>query len=273
MRQHHSPFALTPWVRALLFANAAVYFLQITVFTGPWFVDTFAFAPGHILERWWTPLTYMFLHGGFLHLAFNMLMLFVFGPQVEDRMGGRKFAAYYLVCGLGGAVLSFGLMLTSPAVTVIGASGAVLGVALAYAMYWPNQEIFIFPLPMPVKVKWLVAFLAVLDLVSAAFSPGSNVAHLAHLGGLLFGFVFLRIEGSVRQHAHEVFTRPRVPHVVPPRTRKVRERVAPTEAHEDHTPYDEVDRVLDKISESGLGSLTPEEQRLLDEVSRRLRSS
>jgi membrane associated rhomboid family serine protease len=273
MRQHHSPFALTPWVRGLLFANAAVFFLQITVFTGPWFVETFGFSPGRILEQWWTPLTYMFVHGGFLHLAFNMLVLFVFGPRVEDRMGGREFIAYYVVCGLGGAALSFGLMLTTPAVSVIGASGAVLGVALAYAMFWPNQEIYVFPLPMPVKVKWLVAFIAGQEVLAAAFSPGSNVAHLAHLGGLLFGFVFLRIEGSVRRRAHEVFTRPRVPHVVPPRARKARERVTSPEPPADRTPYDEVDRVLDKISESGLDSLTPDEQRLLDEVSRRLRSN
>jgi hypothetical protein len=83
------PFALTPWVRRLIAANAVVYLLTITVFTGAWFPQTFAFAPSAALTQPWTFLTYMFVHGGFLHLAFNMLMLFFFGPAVEDQMGGR----------------------------------------------------------------------------------------------------------------------------------------------------------------------------------------
>ena len=274
--RNHSPFALTPWVRGLLIANAAVFFLSITVFTGPWLTDVFAFSPGRFLSRWWTPATYMFLHGNFLHLAFNMLMLFVFGPAVEDRLGGRRFAVYYLVCGLGGAVLSFGFMLTSPHVSVVGASAAIYGVALAYAMFWPDRPIYVFPLPMPVKVKWLVMFLAAMSLIAATLSPGSNVAHLAHLGGFLFGFIFLRVEGSVRARAREAFAPARVAHVVPPRpprARRARERVAPSGPGEDTALYDDVDRVLDKISRSGMESLTPEEHRLLDEVSRRLRSN
>lgn len=271
--RHHSPFALTPWVRGLLIANAAVFFLTITVFTGPWITSAFAFSPGRFFARWWTPVTYMFLHGSFLHLAFNMLMLFVFGPAVEDHMGSRRFAVYYLVCGLGGAALSFGFMLTSPAVNVIGASAAIYGVALAYAMFWPDRPIYVFPLPMPVKVKWLVMFLAAMSLMAATLSPGSDVAHLAHLGGFLFGFVFLRVEGTVRARAREAFAAPRVAHVVPPRARRAREQVASSAPKEDHTLYDDVDRVLDKISESGLDSLTPEEHRLLDEVSKRLRSN
>lgn len=271
--RHDSPFALTPWVRGLLIANATVFFLQATVFTGPWLGDVFAFSPGRFLTRWWTPVTYMFLHGSFLHLLFNMLMLFVFGPAVEDRMGSRRFAGYYLVCGLGGAVMSFGFMLTSPAVNVIGASAAIYGVALAYAMFWPDRPIFVFPLPMPVKVKWLVLFLAAMSLIAATLSPGSNIAHLAHLGGFLFGFVFLRVEGTVRERAWGAFARPRMAHVVPPRPRRARQHVAASGAKEDPSLYDDVDRVLDKISESGLDSLTPEEQRLLDEVSRRLRSN
>jgi membrane associated rhomboid family serine protease len=271
--RNHSPFALTPWVRGLLIANAAVFFLQITVFTGPWLADAFAFSPVRMLTRWWTPATYMFLHGSFLHLAFNLLMLFVFGPAVEDRMGSRRFAVYYLICGLGGAALSFGFMLTSPSVSVIGASAAIYGVALAYATFWPDRPIYVFPLPMPIKVKWLVMFLAAMSLIAATLSPGSDVAHLAHLGGFLFGFIFLRTEGAVRARAREAFRSPSVAHVVPPRTRRARERVAPSGPKEDGALYDDVDRVLDKISESGLDSLTPEEHRLLDEVSRRLRSN
>lgn len=275
--RHQSPFAFTPWVRGLIVANFVVFFLQMTVFTGPWLFDVFAFQPARVLTRWWTPVTYMFLHGGFLHLLFNMLVLFVFGPAVEERMGGRTFASYYFVCGLGGALLSFGLMLTASSVAVIGASGAVYGVALAYAMFWPDRPLFVFPLPMPIKAKWLVIFLVGLSLFSAMFSRGSNVAHLAHLGGFLFGFIFMRVEGSVRSRAREAFTAPPMAHVVPPRRPRHREHVpaaAPSPpSRRDPTLYDEVDRVLDKISESGMDSLTPDERRLLDDVSKRLRSN
>src|SRR5574341_21964 len=185
-------FTLTPWVRRLIAANAVVYLLTITVFTGDWFGQTFAFAPSTVLTQPWTLVTYAFLHGGFLHLAFNMLMLFFFGPAVEDRMGGRTFLWYYLFCGLGGAVLSFAIALMTPVAPFVGASGAVFGVALAFALHWPDAPILVFPLPVPIKAKWLVLGLAAIDLALAVLPARDGVAHLAHLGGFLFGFLYLR---------------------------------------------------------------------------------
>jgi membrane associated rhomboid family serine protease len=271
--RYQSPFALTPWVRGLLVANVVIYFLKITVFTSPLLLDYFALRPDQILIRWWTPFTYMFLHDGFLHLAFNMLMLFVFGPAVEERMGGTRFAGYYLTCGLGGAVLSFGLLLTTPVALVFGASGAVFGVALAFAMFWPDSPIYVFPLPVPVKAKWLVVFLAAVSLVSAVAGARDGVAHLAHLGGFLFGFIYLRGEGAIRRQVQTARSRPRLARVVPPHKPRAHPEPEPPadEPPEEQVLYDEVDRVLDKISQSGLASLTPEERRLLDEVSRQLR--
>ena len=269
-----SPFSLTPWVRGLIAANAVVFFLTITVFTGPWFFDVFAFQPHRVLSLWWTPFTYMFLHGDFLHLAFNMLMLFFFGAAVEERLGGPRFALYYLVCGLGGALLSLGLMLTTPAAVVYGASGAVFGVALAFAMFWPDAPIYVFPLPIPIKAKWLVVFLATLSLVAAIVGARDGVAHLAHLGGFAFGYFFLRAEAAVRRHAQETRGRVRLAQVVPPRSRaRARRTPAPQPADQatKHSPQDQLDRVLDKISQSGIDSLSPDERRLLDEMSRLLR--
>ncbi|MDH3456923.1 MAG: rhomboid family intramembrane serine protease [Gemmatimonadota bacterium] len=270
-----SPFALTPWIKGLIAANIVIYFLTITVFTGPWFLDFFGFQPRRVVSHWWTPVTYMFLHGGFLHLAFNMLMLFFFGPAVEAKMGGRRFALYYLVCGLGGAILSLGLMLTTPVAGVVGASGAVFGVALAFAMYWPDEGIYVFPLPMPVKAKWLVIFLATVSLVAAITGARDGVAHLAHLGGFAFGFLFLKAQGLVERRVQEARQRPRLAHVVPsrpPRQRQAAERSSPSEPSEPSLD-DELNRVLDKISHSGVDSLTPGERRLLDEASRQLRDN
>ena len=189
---------LTPWVRRLLVANAVVYLLTITVFTGPWFFDWFAFSPALVLQQPWTLGTYMFVHGGFFHLAFNMLMLFFFGTALEGRMGGTEFARYYFFCGLGGAALSYVFMAFSAATMVVGASAAIFGVALAFALYWPDQKIYIFPLPVPIKVKWLVMGLAALDLLSAMVGANDGVAHFAHLGGFIAGATAISEPGRVR---------------------------------------------------------------------------
>ena len=272
-----SPFALTPWVKGLIVVNTVVYLLMITVFTGPWVINLTAFSPAEAGERWWTFLTYMFVHGGFLHLVFNMLMLFFFGPAVEQRMGSRAFGLFYFTCGAGGAIFSFAIALVSPVAPFVGASAAVLGVALAFAMAWPDAPIYVFPLPMPIKVKWLVAFIAVLSLFAASFGATDGVAHLAHLGGLLFGFIYLKGEDHVTRRAHQALRRHREQRELLRSARPLRPLAtssvtAERKAASDEGPEnDEVDRVLDKISESGMQSLTPEERRLLDEASRRLR--
>jgi membrane associated rhomboid family serine protease len=274
--RRRSPFSLTPWVRGIIAANAVVYLLTITVFTGPWVVEFGAFNPALVENRWWTFATYMFLHGSFFHLLFNMLLLFFFGPAVEEHMGNFSFAAYYFTCGVGGGILSLALASVSPAGYIMGASGAVLGVALAFAMNWPNAPVYVFPLPVPIKVKWLVAFFAIVDLIAAGALATDGTAHLAHLGGLLFGFIYLKSEDHVvrraqaasRAHARALPTRQ-------PRTREPVKTASITRSNraddDMQARYDAVDRVLDKISQSGLSSLTPEERQVLDEASQDLR--
>jgi len=274
-----SPFALTPWVKGLIAANAIVYFFTITVFTGPWVTDWLAFYPNQVSTRWWTFLTYMFIHGGFLHLLFNMLMLFFFGPAVEERMRGSGFGLYYFTCGFGGAAFSYVVGLFTPVAPFVGASGAVLGVALAFAIYWPNAPIYIFPLPMPIKVKWLVGFLVATNLVMAGAGADSGIAYTAHLGGLLFGFIYISSEERVMRRAKEILYQQRqASHPSRPRLKEEeREKVTATAAehagrhHEHDSRKGAVDRVLDKISQTGVESLTPEELLLLEEESRQLR--
>jgi len=256
-------------------ANAVVYLLMVTVFTGPWVIGAGAFDPNNLGARWWTFVSYMFLHGGLMHLLMNLLLLFVFGPAVEKRMGGNTFAAYYFSCGVGGAAFSLIIDLFSPLGPMIGASAAVLGVALAFAMFWPNEPIHVFPLPMPIKVKWLVAFFVVMDLLAARAGAQDGVAHFAHLGGFLFGYVFLRSQANMMSRARAVPARERQVRELARRRRK--EPVGAAHQNkgqqkpEGFDRYDEVDRVLDKISESGLESLTADEHKLLDEASKQLR--
>lgn len=272
-------YGLTLWVRRLLVANLLVFLLQKTLFVDPRFAQAFGFAPLAALERPWTFLTYMFVHASMLHLAFNLLMLFVFGPSVEDRMGGRTFVFYYLLCGVGGAVFSFLLTQWVPVQLIVGASGAILGVALAFAWYWPKHPVFVFPLPEPIPAKWLVTFFVAIDLVLAWAGASDGVAHLAHLGGVGSGVLYLKGQDWRVSRAGRHLRRRSEPSVlVTPAPRAGRggggggaPRAAPR-ADADSRATAEIDRVLDKISATGVESLTPAERRFLTEMSRRMRT-
>ena len=158
-------YRLTPWVKRLLIANTVVFALTWVI--GPGFViEWFSFQPTKVLFRPWTPFSYMFLHGDFWHVFMNMLVLFFFGPPLESKWGSSEFIRYYLICGLGGVALSFLFVSYS----IIGASAAVYGVMLAFAMVWPDAPIYVWGI-FPVKAKWLVAFLVLVTFSSALAEP------------------------------------------------------------------------------------------------------
>lgn len=165
-------------------------------------------------------ITYMFMHGGWMHLFFNMFALWMFGCVVENVWGGRKFLFYYIICGVGAGLFqevaqfvefcmvcrdqipgfAFSDLLTVAhnsteiinAWTTVGASGAVYAILLAFGMIFPEQRIFIFPLPIPIKAKWFVIIYAAIELFSAISTTSDGVAHIAHLGGMVFGFFLIR---------------------------------------------------------------------------------
>jgi membrane associated rhomboid family serine protease len=264
---------ITPWVGRLIIANAVVLLLLLTVFTSPALLAKLAFDPAHALARPWTFITYMFVHGGLLHLLGNMLMLFIFGSAVETRMGSRAFLLYYLYCGVGAALLALGLSGLTSIPPFVGASGAVLGLGLAFATFWPDAELILFPFPIPVRARTFVAILAGVNVFFAIRANNSDgIAHVAHLGGLAAGFLFFRLQGLSRR-------RPAAPPQPVERVVMVQSGVpessrpmpaAPVARRRINTDpvAAEVDRVLDKISAQGLGSLTPAERRFLDEVAK-----
>jgi len=273
-------YGLTPWVRRLLVANLLVFLIQNTLLTSASFADAFAFAPAHAWERPWTLVTYMFLHAGIPHILFNMLVLFIFGSSVEERMGGRAFFLFYILCGIGGAMASFPLTQAVVVTQIIGASGAVLGVAVAFAWYWPDHPVFFFPLPDPIPAKWLITFLVAFDLVLALIGASDGIAHLAHLGGVGTALLYLkgqhwwatRGERGGQQLSESsvlVSQPPRVSRgsAIPPSTQRTKSRGEP-----DARANAEIDRVLDKIIATGVESLTPAERKFLTEISRRLRT-
>ncbi len=273
-----TPFKVAPWVRRLLVINVAVTFLQATLFTGPTFIQALGFVPSRVLTQPWTALTYMFVHGSLWHLAFNMLILFMFGSAVEERMGSRRFIWFYLFSGVGGAVLSISLALMGAAagdIPIVGASGAIYGVAFAFAWYWPDAKIFVFPLPVPVKAKWLVAFLVTMSLVSQIFGAQDGTAHLAHIGGFLFALLFLKFQSQAPERSLTTLRRP-VPTKVLVHPAAERAEVAeapPTRSAPNRQQQQaEIDRLLDKISEHGIDSLTPEERKVLMDASQNMRN-
>jgi membrane associated rhomboid family serine protease len=262
-------------------ANVIVYFLTITILPTQLVINVLAFQPNQLGLRWWTFLTYLFVHADFFHLLFNMLLLFFFGPALEERMRGSGFGLFYFTCGFGGAALSYIVAFFSPSPPIVGASGAVLGTALAFALNWPNAPIYIFPLPMPIKVKWLVAFLVAIDLLMVSTGAQSGTAHWAHIGGLLFAFIYVTSEERVMQRAKQVFyqqrsgQKPAASRRSEPETNREKvtagsvRRAAPKKQQDDRSAA--IDRVLDKISKDGIESLTTEERLLLEEESRQLR--
>jgi membrane associated rhomboid family serine protease len=266
-------FGLTPWVQRLLIANFAVFILTAL---SPLILRELAFVPALILTRPWTLVTYMFAHAGFMHIFFNMIGLFFFGPPLEARWGSSTFIKFYLISGLGGAVFSFLFAFHYP---VVGASGAVFGIMLAFAIHWPNMPIYIWGI-LPVPAKYLVGVLVVMSLMSAMGGGGGNIAHFAHIGGFVFAFIYMKaagLTGGSFGGLRQKFSKRRLSVVrgrdpqPEPRARpepRAEQRPAP-----DPRLLDELDRVLDKIRSDGMSSLTAAERRLLDEVSRKYRQN
>ncbi len=267
-------YRLSPWVKRLIIANAVVYVLQWTeLLSLDIVIDYLAFDDARILTRPWTVLTYMFVHGGFFHVFLNMLMLFFFGPPLEERWGGKEFIRYYLICGIGGAL--FNLIFSEG--LIIGASAAVYGVMLAYALNWPNSLVWIYAI-FPVKVKYLVLILGAISFFSAFSGASDGVAHFAHLGGLVVGYAYLKKgwQLGVQWEALKKRLRRRKFSVVPggavakPKNGATQRQ---SESEEEAKILEVVDQLLDKIAAKGLDSLTREERNFLDEVSRRRQES
>ena len=242
---------MTPVVRLLLAANVLVFFLQSTL---PGVANAFVFVPQLALVRPWSIVTYMFLHGGLMHLAFNMLALFFFGPRVEDRIRSRQFAILYFLSGVSGALLSFAL---APQAPIVGASAGVFGVMLAFAYFWPHEPIHIWGI-IPVPARVLVIVTTVLALWSGFSGARSGIAHFAHLGGYAGAYLYLRWLDRSRGAFRKKASRP---------TREAEGRLGGWRSIDRNRIHEanreEVDRILDKIGAHGVGALTPQERTFL----------
>ena len=194
----------TPVVYNLLIANVVAYMATMLLDTNDVYGLFALFPIGSPFFEVWQPVTYMFLHGGFSHIFFNMFALWMFGRGLEEEMGSRRFLIYYFVCGVGAALVQLGMaevdimnmntqyevwnyMLTP----TVGASGAVFGLLLAFGMLHPNATIMLLIPPIPMTAKWFVVIYGVIELLLIIFQAQDGIAHFAHLGGMFWGWLLM----------------------------------------------------------------------------------
>jgi membrane associated rhomboid family serine protease len=213
--------------------------------------------------RLWQPLTYMFLHSGFWHLFCNMFAVLMFAPVLEQRWGSRRFLIYYLVCGIGAGLVQQAVwfLTGTPGVTV-GASGAVFGILFAFGWLYPDVEMFLMFIPIPIKARIFVFLYAAFELWQGiAPGAGDNVAHFAHLGGMLFGWLLLLYWMKMPQWHFGKKQEKERPFATFHYQAPVEEEEEPKDPKDSKDSKDpEVARLLEKIKREGYSSLTQEEK-------------
>ncbi len=253
----------------LIIANCAMHLLKVVlvaVDSTDFLVELVLSPMGMASGRVWQLLTYMWLHGDVWHLLFNMFGLHFLGRPVEERLGTARFLWLYLMGGFVGGVMWWLVNLRSGGF-VLGASGGVLAVVMAFAVLYPRAPLVLFPIPIQVQARWLAIFYVVFSAVMAV-EQGGRIAHMAHLGGLIVGFVYVRALGI----AHEPmfwwrgFRWPEFGRRGPVHRGGA---PGPGATRREDPRSDEIDAILDKISEHGFQSLTAREKEILEKASGR----
>jgi len=248
---------ITPVVKYLVIVNSGIFFIQLLLH--PQWSMLLGLAPAIFWRGYvWQPVTYMFLHGGVFHLFFNMLVLWMFGSTLESTWGQRRFLKFYFICGIGAGLLN-AVVTPGSLIPTIGASGAIYGLLLAFGILFPGQLIYIWGI-FPVKAKYFVIGIGVLELLTSMSVTQSRIAHFTHLGGMLFGLVYMK--WSVWQRSVSLW-----------QVEKKRERhlrVVWDRDKEKQKLGKEIDALLDKAGRNGIESLSAKEHARFNELSRKL---
>ena len=272
MSEEYRPagFRLLPTVvKHLLIINAICYLayyvlaqrgiINLNAICGIYSLQTGEFRP-------WQPITYMFMHGSFDHLFFNMFSLWMFGSALENFWGSKRFLFYYLVCGIGAGLLN---MLVPGAHVSVGASGAVYALLLAFGMMWPNNYIYLYFL-VPIRTKWFIIGMIVIELFEGIFRSTDGIAHFAHLGGMLIGFLIILYwkrhggmtgDFSIKNWFNSLKNRKKYT-----RYEEVYDKVPRSDEEYNYQKAQkerDIDAILDKVAKSGYESLSKEEKDFL----------
>ena len=257
-------------IKKLLIVHAGAYFFQIV--TGHRWDQFFGLMPIMVVSKGalWQLVTYVFQHGNPMHLLWNMLIMWMFGSDLELHWGSRRFLFYYLLCGVGAGVVTVLLTPTTATVTV-GASGAVFGLLAAFGLLFPDRPVA-FMLIFPMKAKYFVMLLGLLQLLLFSQDAGGGIAYGTHIGGLVTGVLYVLVQ--LRRSTTTGRKWFRISHA-----RRPRLTIVPTKK-EDETVHQEpsgersdveqaeIDRILDKISALGIDALTEHEKKILQKASK-----
>jgi membrane associated rhomboid family serine protease len=284
-----------PVIKYLLISNVAIFIFQYFIFAGmkvggipisAYFMHYFALNPIGIKEfpfYPWQLVTYLFMHANIWHLFMNMFALWMFGMELENIWGSKRFLSYYLMCGIGAGISNILIapLFTSMLLPTIGASGAVYGILVAFGMLFPNRQIFVYFL-FPIKAKYFVIIYMAIELLSVGSNSG--IAHAAHLGGGIIGFVYLLL---LKNNIYDLFRFNKKPKVTSKRPtniysnrfyekynagneKDVKDAEYYVNKEGDVISQEKIDEILDKISRDGYKNLTEEEKRILFEASKKI---
>ncbi len=265
---------LTPVVKKLLIINAAIFIVQqfLSPFQPGVMENLFGLSHTGFIHQFklWQPFTYMFLHGGWFHIIFNCIAIWMFAGELEELWGSSFFLRYYLYSGVGaGIFIALMNYITynqyggvSP--VTIGASGAIYALLLGYGLNWPNREVLLYFI-IPVKIKYLLIFFGVVEFfgtLSSVTGAAGNISHIGHLGGLFSGFIFLKF--SQRKSRTGITKSKKNEGVVGSALKKARLKKKKNEIDTRIKAKKIIDDLLEKIAREGMSSLTPDEKKKLE---------
>ena len=248
----------TDAIKILISINALLFLLRYIAQSQFDLAQIFGLSSNSVWPMIWQPFTYMFIHGDFFHVFMNMFVLWMFGSEMESIWGKKEFLKFYFITGIGSGLLWLVFNFSGNAV-LIGASGAIYGILLAYGLMFPNRKVLIYFL-FPVKVKYFVIFLGLMAFVSSLSYSGSNISHLTHLSGMMIGFVYMKSKWTIKRFS--LLLNSYLASIKYKKSIKKEKQLANIQAN--------VDKLLDKVSEVGFDSLSEDEKDKLFTYSKHL---
>jgi len=248
----------TDAIKILISINALLFLLRYIAQSQFDLAQIFGLSSNSVWPMIWQPFTYMFIHGDFFHVFMNMFVLWMFGSEMESIWGKKEFLKFYFITGIGSGLIWLVFNFSGNAV-LIGASGAIYGILLAYGLMFPNRKVLIYFL-FPVKVKYFVIFLGLMAFVSSLSYSGSNISHLTHLSGMMIGFVYMKSKWTIKRFS--LLLNSYLASIKYKKSIKKEKQLANIQAN--------VDKLLDKVSEVGFDSLSEDEKDKLFTYSKHL---
>ena len=250
------PKIFTDTIKILIIINVGLFLLRFVAKSQIDLAGIFGLSPNTVWPMIWQPITYMFIHGDLFHVLINMFVLWMFGSEMESIWGRTQFLRYYFLTGVGSGLVWLLFNAGQSYSVLIGASGAIYGILIAYGMMFPNRTVYLYFM-IPIKVKWFVVFLGAVAFLSS-FNNNTNISHLTHLSGMVIGFVYLRYYWHWKDFRFSVHKQ----------IEEFRSSISSKRDQKKIEMQNEVDQLLDKINETGYDNLTEEEKDLLYRASK-----